>query len=575
MATGQADSPTTLLQFSRTLLPDLVAVASFYATTEDGFADASRQTIRDEDATYLLHTPLWLELAELQHSLHRLPQSTKQWDEASVADATIKVLDTLEAGFMDPPVAALTIHTRLVSSLVGALRWLTSKSDSTSHPCLRAWHAKGNVQTHNRTLWLARTFWLHTPHITVGEELLQAVEACSQVVKKYLLVDTQPFEQELTTAPSEKRYIAWRNAEAFCAGLEAVHHQLKSGWICECVKPHREFYIATDLRIAPVEEKIPSEILHDSDGWKQSSMLLRFGRGVSVSYQDLCKDLQGLVEKPCYTVTRVDNGREPMPFADFRRNNNGIPKIRQRLCLAVILSHLYLNLSGGNWWPYEQTSRMVHFTTGHDTSLALVSFLFARDPSNNRSAPFVHSCANLAMPSLYTFGLLILEIIMWEPCQADGDIEQRMKDLVDGDVPNGQKILEVVMACIGYGNSCLKSQHANDTIRQSPRMRMNFMKVVIRSLEDVLSGAYDLDAATLFKPPVLDTATPCHLLAQNSKTTKDPMFAIDSFPGLKVRFLVDETLEGSDTDIVASEVPQSKFQREEPTQAEGAHESKL
>lgn len=149
-------------------------------------------------------------------------------------------------------------------------------------------------------------------------------------------------------------------------------------------------------------------------------------------------------------------------------------------------------------------------------SVNVPMFLYQQD---GQDIPDVRAvCVNLAMPSLYEFGRMILEIVTWRPCSSDGnDITQRLQELQDEDanIAHADEILVAVAACLGYGDDRLKGKSKQDTIRESITMRAYFTDIVIRNLEDVLSKAYRMDVSKVFPTVNSDTR-----LAQRSDIAK-------------------------------------------------------
>jgi hypothetical protein len=188
------------------------------------------------------------------------------------------------------------------------------------------------------------------------------------------------------------------------------------------------------------------------------------------------------------------------------------PLLKERLCLAVILSHLYLHLSGGAWWPYTRTDTMICFQKTDFASLLPLSlpfFPFDTSTGAEHKPDFRLQCINPCMPSLVEFGRFLLEILTWEPSRwEDNDLEDKLRDLEGSDFAIVDRILPAVIACLGYrGEGRLRAQRLDETIRNSERMRASFIEVVIQNLEYVLRVAYRVEADMIFSSAQREVVT--------------------------------------------------------------------
>jgi hypothetical protein len=523
---------TTTTRFLEILLPSLVNIAYFYAASHDQAAEAARQSWKIRHTCLSYHVPLWKWLSNLRDAMYQLPPITKE-NEHGIVPATCKaVLDRLEDQLVKPP--------SYRSSFL-KLSWRKRKHNSIQHQKLRTWYSStSNVPDDEDSISaLARSTRLGCPDVVTATEFLQLVEACTRAVRAYLPLKVLTLETGIGESSPSEQYTVWSDAKQFCDGIESVHTQLSDGWECSCSHPHGQLYFAIDPSNPPVDDHVPSTVIHEFSGWRYTSVKMRCVARLNerAVYEDFCHDLQRQsITRSWYTVVESGYGSRPLSFEQLCREFLDPPRIKDRLSMALILSHLYLHLGGGRWWPYERTDQIVQFKRTLSTT-AIPVFSFNQD--SNGTQDFLKLCVNPAMPGLIEFGRLLLEIVTWRPCP-DNEIQQRLHDLRDRDtdVASSDYVFIAITSCLGYSDYRLRSRTKQNTIRTSPTMRKKFTDAVLRNLEYVLSSSYGVNISTILSATeakaTMRPVNPGSECFQKVATT-----LVDASPVKTVRFLPD------------------------------------
>lgn len=224
----------------------------------------------------------------------------------------------------------------------------------------------------------------------------------------------------------------------------------------------------------------------------------------------LCDDLEGITEQRSTNPRQssssghhVDNhGDCEAPVALEKPEILEKTPIKKRLTLALLLSYLYLHLSGGPLWPYELTEN--HAWARHVWARKLdesgewevISRILL--PSNStddkqRAVPYHLRSANSHMPSLPYFGKMLLEIITSRSVHwLKIDEAKRAYE----DEAFAEQIIGAMNACLSDGDSTFKT---GQTIRDSEQMRIEFTTRVIGRLHYALTAGYTVDIAKVLR----------------------------------------------------------------------------
>jgi hypothetical protein len=391
--------------------------------------------------------------------------------------------------------------------------WLRGGRNLKIYGNLLNWTARSRSHDNDKLTWLLKHTRLADLSVRDRSNFLNALETCSLQIEGILPFHAVPFDDEAHELVSSKQRNAWRSVAEMCQGIEDIHSQLSKAWTCSCPYSHDVLHFAIDPYCSQENGMIVSSVLHKSSGWKKTAIRLKHTRGVKPDYQELCKDLNASADRLWYASKDCISCIEPVTFSQLEDNLTHRPGPKERICLAVLLAHLYLHLSGGAWWPYTRTDTMVCFQRADSRSRLPLSppifpFIFDKDirhPTDIRA-----ECINPAMPSLVEFGKLLLEIMIWAPCTWEHNgLENGLKELkYHSDLANVDRILFAIIECIGYkGAERLKAKSQDQTIRNSERMRMEFSSVVIQNLEYVLRVAYQVDADAMFSTPEHNTTS--------------------------------------------------------------------
>jgi hypothetical protein len=492
------EGATSLL---KEILPDLIDVACFWATSENVEAVRARDTLK-QNARRPFHTFLYQYLGKLHHELLRVPVRLTKTNDKTLHQALARTLSIFE----DEVIVS--------SRAFGLISWSwfsRDKQHERTHGNVLHWAARSRCHDEDKLLWLIKNTRLAAPPEQVRTNLLDTVASCASQIEKLLPVYAVPFEDEEFASISAEQRAAWRKVEEMCKGVEHIHRQLSSAWRCSCSNPHEALHFAINPYSSREDGTISSAVLHDSSGWKRTAMLMKYAQHGNANYDEFCQDLNAsTADRPWYTISNCASCMQPMTFDQLEMRLQSRPLPKERLCLAVILSHLYLHLSGGAWWPYTRTDAFIRFDGPERSSLSPLSTPFLPFSTCMEFQPDVRfGFVNPSMPSLVQFGKLLLEIILWESCSWEGNaFEESLRKLrCESDLANVDRILVAIIACTGYkGEDRLRAKACDQTIRNSERMRMEFLTVVIQNLEYVLRVAYQIDANMLFSLPERNVA---------------------------------------------------------------------
>jgi hypothetical protein len=394
--------------------------------------------------------------------------------------------------------------------------WLfREKKSLPTHSKLLSWISTNKQSREDEKLtWLLATTRLADPPEAIRSGLLGALTTCFERIEKILPVKVPKFDDAKVDEPSAHQREAWRNVRKMCVKMEDTHRQLSKTWRRSCPHSHKALHFAINPYHSRTEGIINSSVLHDSSGWKQTSLQMTLKHEGTPDYHELCTDLNASANRPWHASKACGNCTKPVTFehllASWKDKNP--PPCKDRLCLAVISSQLYLHLSGGVWWPYDRTDSVIHFQTADPRiKLALNSpiFSFASDKDIERRPDLAIEWINPTMPSLVEFGILLLEIMAWAPCsrkagQREEQLQERLREIQhNSDFAHVDKILIAIIACTGYrGEDRLRAKGADiaigKTIRNDDFFGSEFRDVVIENLEYVLRDAYQVDANTMF-----------------------------------------------------------------------------
>ena len=425
MSSTQPWNVVTSTQLLETLLPGIIAVANHLATSQEEAIVEVRNVLWKRNPCRPFHVTLSRYLKQLQKFTNHLSLGSREQNSPILLAALLDVLDTLEDHFImaqeDPaePVAENPFIFRAISSWLW--RWYGLRSRLYKN--LLSWTVSDPHDGHVQLLRLMRESRFQCPTFGEEEKLLQVVQNCAQEVNKYITIDISPEEEDDEASISSSQYTTWGKIERLCQSMVAVHRQLSKPWGCGCPKHDTTLYLALNsYELLPRNETFAvSSVLHDTRGWKETKMRMRCSQNENelADYGQLCDDLEvSGVERLWYTVTRCDPCEQPKSFEQLQATMMK-PLPKERLCLAVFLSHLYLHLSGSDWWPYTQTRQPCRVHGSRNMPHLPVSspyFAFARGTNNVDSTEFTAVLINPGMPSLPEFGKLILEVLTWTPC---------------------------------------------------------------------------------------------------------------------------------------------------------------
>lgn len=251
-------------------------------------------------------------------------------------------------------------------------------------------------------------------------------------------------------------------------------------------------------------------------GWKSASLRVGRERKVKIGHQcshgALCHDLEALIDESRRdSVQGMDTGRSvsshgickpPVTLDDVAALDISE---RERLLLAIYISHLYLRLSGGPWWPYHQIEHGVFFQeplSPRDWNFTL-PLMSVPDQSSEEKAPLYIRLLNQEMPSLPALGKTILEIFTGRGIDWSG-LEDALEDYQRK--PFAEEITQVVNALLSAQDDVFKEKGG---MRENERMRFAFEARVIKPLQHILKTGFKLNLDEILEQAIaLSTGIP-------------------------------------------------------------------
>jgi len=292
-------------------------------------------------------------------------------------------------------------------------------------------------------------------------------------------------------------------------------------WKCDCNPSHLETRFSFELSGADLSENalLKYSLVYPSNGstpgWRCADLCLRShpenGFDNQCPHRDLCDDLgdsvqgSGDLNYQCTDTDRAISTHSvcgPLITVDSVAALDISP--RDRLTLALLLSHLYLRLIGGPWWSYKQFENSVYFqkqSPSHKWTVTL-PYLSAPKQSPYGKAPGVARLLNKNMPSLPTLGKMLFEIFTGRA--TDWSQLPDAIEAYEGEY-HASEITGVVRALLSGPDGVFNEEHR---IRDNERMRMEFESRIIKELQGIGEKAFKVDLDEVLKQIVSDATIP-------------------------------------------------------------------
>lgn len=521
----------------KTLLPDLCHVASHYATSKEKVVLDIRDFLAKRNPYRPFHVTLSHYLSELQKIISRWSFDSLRQDYVTVLAALLGLLDILDDYFFIVQENLRRFNAGRLAALQNILLpiWRLYRHQPGTYSNLVVWTASGSYHREHGLIQFTQESWFQTPPLTEGDRLLNAIETLTLVMKRNTVLHDPEYnasmDDDLKPQMSSDQSAARRKMLNLCNNMEIVHKQLAKPWGCGCISHEKTLYLAMNPCEPLTEDSVITSVLHKTAFWRQMGIRLKCAQVSedAANYEHLCNDLRSSeVETTWYTLSASARCAQPTPFSRLLRSIEPRPLPKERLALAIVLSHLYLHLSGGGWWPYELIQPPFEFQMARNMSSLPISspfFLFRMEPAERASA--VARYINPGMPSLPAFGRLLLEILTWAPCSwEDNNLHQRLQALKnDTDLAHVDLILAAVTACLGERDT-LRASSEHEGIRLNESKRKQFVDTVISNLEHVIIWAYGVNLSSIFSDVRPDGADTQRLRTQSLEPTSDSMDSI-------------------------------------------------
>jgi hypothetical protein len=305
-----------------------------------------------------------------------------------------------------------------------------------------------------------------------------------------------------------------------CRKLEHMHSCCMVNWTCDCNPSHLETKFSFELSDADHSEDalLRYSLVYPSNEstWRCANMRVRPHRDTGTdhlcAHGALCDDLEtsfgGFGDRD---DQRTNNGRAvsvhavcgPPVTLDSVAAQDILPK--ERLILALLLSHLYLRFIGGPWWPYHQLENSVYFqeqSASNDWTEPL-PYLSAPKQSTSEQTSFFADALNDEMPSLPALGKTILGILTgraldWH--QIDEAMEHYRRW--------GSFALEVsgvVKTLLNTKDNIFRDERG---MRGNNNMRSAFETRVVKPLQWILWFSYRIDFDHILKQTISNAKSP-------------------------------------------------------------------
>lgn len=503
--------PNSDLTFLRGVILAFLDIGGFYCSQDPRAVEARQLVNAQHGRVKAFHSQAWSEFRLLLEALVSLAPAADQQE--SAAEKIHDLLHVLEDDFTRGADLQASKSVSRVVPIIPRGPGLTGLqvTQDTLWPQLQNLTASiAVVAVDQRLEWLIQRTRLRKPKRSAQKRIIKTTRKCRQALepnKHSILTST-----ERERARKSRRHDATLRFDVVCMQMEQMHKGL---WSCRCEPSHADTKFCFDpnsrMDSMSMESSLCCLLVYPSSqslhGWKRAELLSDTDLNSGITrheqtslWDNFCVELERDVLLPVPTgntqptlsstrqiCIRGDCG-PPIKLEDAIALRNS--SLKERLVIALYLSHMYLHLSGGPWWEYQQTQNIVWFEQSSTFAHPQLTLpYFSAPPAQPCVAPMLYRMIHSDMPSLPVFGKTLLELftgrkINWAPGQIDEAIESYGKE------PFAREILDIINTLLCFNNATIMK---SGTMRETERMRMHFEHAVIDTLHYILEIGFHVE----------------------------------------------------------------------------------
>jgi hypothetical protein len=375
-------------------------------------------------------------------------------------------------------------------------------------------------------LMLLRTD-LRKPKRSAQKRIIESTHNCRQALGPNKRSFIESTEREI--AEKLDRKDATLRFDIACVRMERLH---TSFWICECKPSHSDSVFSFDP-FSPdgnvlVGDKQGCLLVFPTprspNGWRRAELkfpshkdldLETTERGLDLALDTLCTELETL--KPSSKINIHGDCDPPVKLEDTSTLRTA--PLRERLVIALYLCHMYLHLSGGPWWPYQQTQNIVWFERSVVSGQWQLTMPYFSAPSTQPCvAPWLNRVMHKDMPSLPVLGKTLLELFTGHSIDWLG-IEEAIASYTKE--PFAHEIIEIINALLGTADVTMLKP---GNLRGNEKMRMYFERTIINTLHYILEVGFHVEFSNELKRAQSNSGTvhPASVTIMGTGTTQMP-----------------------------------------------------
>jgi hypothetical protein len=339
---------------------------------------------------------------------------------------------------------------------------------------------------------------LRKPKRSTQKRIIDSTRNCRQALEPNKRSFFESTEHEIAEKLYQKN--AALRFDIACVRMERLHTSI---WICECKPSHLDSVFSFDP-FSPngstsADEKQGCLLVFPTprspNGWRRAEFkfashqdldLESTERGRDLALDTLCAELEK--PNPGSNISIHGDCDAPVKLEDASMLKTA--PLRERLVIALYLCYMYLHLSGGPWWPYQQTQNIVWFERSVVSRPWQLTMPYFSAPSTQPCvAPWLNRVMHKDMPSLPVFGKTLLELFTGR-CVDWLDVEEAIASYAKLKEAFSTEIIEIINALLGNADVTMLKP---GNLRENERMRMYFERTIINTLHIILDFGFHVD----------------------------------------------------------------------------------
>jgi hypothetical protein len=487
-------SPGPDLDLLRKIIPPFLDVARFYSGKNARAIEARRLINEQHRREKAFHSDVWSEMRLLFETLVSLVPPVNQQE--VVSERIQDLLNVLEDDFVrvTGPESLDCVGSKRCQWLIVRTRTDALQiTHNTSWPQLEALTiALASMSDEERLeLMLLRTD-LRKPKRSTQKRIIESTRNCRQALEPNKRSFIESTEREIAEKLDQKD--AALRFDIACVRMEQLH---TSFWMCECKPSHLGSVFSFDPFDPPgnicMDDRQACLLVFPTPrspkGWQRAEMKFASHQDLEATESELDLALGTLcaeLEKPSSKINIHGDCDPPVELGDTSTLRTA--PLRERLVIALYLCHMYLHLSGGPWWPYQQTQNIVWFERSVVTGQWQLTMPYFSAPSTQPCvAPWLNRVMHKDMPSLPVLGKTLLELFTGRCIEWLG-IEEAITSYAKE--PFAHEIIEIINALLGTADVTMLKP---GNLRENERMRMYFERTIINTLHYILAVGFHVD----------------------------------------------------------------------------------